>query len=583
MKKTLTFCILLLAFCISLVFLTACGDDPCSHTYDNACDATCNECGVTREVQAHQWKDADCSLPKTCTVCGATEGEALGHEMTTPDVDMCEVQSTCSRCGATEGQNKEHTWVEANCTAPKTCSTCQKTEGTKLGHTPNKDDGDCTTAVLCSVCNTVMTEAKSAHTADEDDGDCTTAVLCLICNTVAIEAKSAHTPYEDDGDCTTALLCSVCNTVTTEAKSAHTPCEDDGDCTTAVLCSVCGTVTTEAKSAHTNENGNRYCDFCSYDFGYVYSSETFTYSIYTAEGLYAWAGHPAGDANAILMNDIVLSDELIFDVDGDGTNDSNWSPERTSFVFDGNGYAITGVIVNAPSNHFVGFFSSVDSPGVIKNLSLINVNIKGQTRVGGLTADNSGSILNCSVSGRIEAAGNDVAGIAGCNSGIIIACVNKASVYAENGNAAGIAGQVTSDAAGIVGCYNLGTISSPAINVGGIAAYYSTSEQIMACYNLGELEGTMCGEIVACASEDRLNSCYFANPNLYGIGSMDINGGSAIVDGYDLTWYMALSNMNIALERGAYEWRYALNNGDNARSEPLIIVAVTDDNYHVFE
>ena len=61
-------------------------------------------------------------------------GEALGHEWTTPDVDLCQVQSTCSRCGATDGENKEHT--------------------------PNEDNGDCTTAITCSVCGTITAEAK---------------------------------------------------------------------------------------------------------------------------------------------------------------------------------------------------------------------------------------------------------------------------------------------------------------------------------------------------------------------------------------------------------------------------------------
>ena len=28
----------------------------------------------------HSWKDADCLNPKTCTVCGKTEGSALGHK-----------------------------------------------------------------------------------------------------------------------------------------------------------------------------------------------------------------------------------------------------------------------------------------------------------------------------------------------------------------------------------------------------------------------------------------------------------------------------------------------------------------------
>ena len=38
-----------------LIFtLAACGDK-CEHTYDNACDATCNECGEAREVGAHDY------------------------------------------------------------------------------------------------------------------------------------------------------------------------------------------------------------------------------------------------------------------------------------------------------------------------------------------------------------------------------------------------------------------------------------------------------------------------------------------------------------------------------------------------
>lgn len=27
----------------------------------------------------HQWEEATCTTPKTCTQCGETEGEALGH------------------------------------------------------------------------------------------------------------------------------------------------------------------------------------------------------------------------------------------------------------------------------------------------------------------------------------------------------------------------------------------------------------------------------------------------------------------------------------------------------------------------
>ncbi len=170
---------LILLSVLMIVTLATCGNK-CEHTYDNACDATCNECGETREVSAHQWNDATCTTLKTCTVCGTTEGEmlphnwedatcitaktcktcgatdgsALGHEWTTPDVDLCEVQSTCSRCGATDGENKEHTPVE--------------------------DDGDCTTAITCSDCGTVTTPARDNHTGGE--ATATELAICEVCS-----------------------------------------------------------------------------------------------------------------------------------------------------------------------------------------------------------------------------------------------------------------------------------------------------------------------------------------------------------------------------------------------------------------
>ena len=53
----------------------------------------------------HSWMEATCTEPKTCSICGETEGEALGHS-----------------------------WIEATCTEPKTCSVCGETEGEALGH-----------------------------------------------------------------------------------------------------------------------------------------------------------------------------------------------------------------------------------------------------------------------------------------------------------------------------------------------------------------------------------------------------------------------------------------------------------------
>lgn len=96
----------------------------------------------------HEWAEATCTAPKTCSLCETQEGEALGHSWTNAD---CETPKTCSLCGLTEGDPLGHTWQEASCTAPKTCSVCAATEGQPLEHTW---EGEATlfTAPLCTVC-----------------------------------------------------------------------------------------------------------------------------------------------------------------------------------------------------------------------------------------------------------------------------------------------------------------------------------------------------------------------------------------------------------------------------------------------
>lgn len=70
---------------------------------------------------SHDWEEATCTEPKTCSKCGETEGEVSGH-----------------------------TWEEATCTAPKTCSVCGETEGEALGHTLS--EATYWEAAACSVC-----------------------------------------------------------------------------------------------------------------------------------------------------------------------------------------------------------------------------------------------------------------------------------------------------------------------------------------------------------------------------------------------------------------------------------------------
>lgn len=95
----------------------------------------------------HEWAEANCTDPKTCTKCEKTEGEALGHvwlAATCTEPEICEV------CGITEGKALGHIWIDATCTDPKTCETCRLTEGEALGH--NWQDATTEAPQTCAAC-----------------------------------------------------------------------------------------------------------------------------------------------------------------------------------------------------------------------------------------------------------------------------------------------------------------------------------------------------------------------------------------------------------------------------------------------
>ena len=114
MKKTIFVIMALMMALVLATSLVACtpvnDDTPCAtHTYDNACDTTCNVCGATRNVGAHTDADTngkcdncDATMPcthtydngcdTTCNTCGATRN--VGAHI---DADA---NAKCDNCGA---------------------------------------------------------------------------------------------------------------------------------------------------------------------------------------------------------------------------------------------------------------------------------------------------------------------------------------------------------------------------------------------------------------------------------------------------------------------------------------------------
>ena len=94
-----------------------------------------------------------------------------------------------------------HNWTPATCTVPKTCSVCQATEGDPLGHTEGNEwkyDSD-NHWHTCTVegCGVVIESSKEAHTPDHP-GHATEeyAIKCTKCGYV-IEAQLGHTHVFD--------------------------------------------------------------------------------------------------------------------------------------------------------------------------------------------------------------------------------------------------------------------------------------------------------------------------------------------------------------------------------------------------
>ena len=148
------------------------------------------------------------------------------------------------------------------------------------------------------------------------------------------------------------------------------------------------------------------------DLGYIYDSNTNTYTVYNADGLLAW--------NKAIQEDESINCTLTSDIDLTG---KDWTQIDTwpgySGVFNGQGHRITGLNFSAATTEL---FKLLNHRGVIKNLQLIDVNLYDSNgSAAGIVEQNEGQIIACSVTGKISAYGR-TCGIADLNYGSITAC-----------------------------------------------------------------------------------------------------------------------------------------------------------------
>jgi len=113
---------------------------------------------------------------------GEAWGQAIGEDEL-PVLSGKKVNCGYTTCGAAQ---------------PEPIYTNDPVTAEKPGHTPNEDDGDCTTKVICGFCGDTTTEAMESHTPGKDDGDCTTPIPCTQCEQMAVAGKTHNFEY---GEC----------------------------------------------------------------------------------------------------------------------------------------------------------------------------------------------------------------------------------------------------------------------------------------------------------------------------------------------------------------------------------------------
>ncbi len=287
-------------------------------------------------------------------------------------------------------------------------------------------------------------------------------------------------------------------------------------------------------SAHAITNvWNGTADTAWYDSANPQSS----YTISTAEELAGLASLVNGGTNfsgvtITLGSNIALNDTANWTSwSGSNAPTNVWMPIGNNAApfagtFDGGGYTVSGLYLNAPSTMSQGLFGFVQN-ATIQNVGVVNSYMLGKKYIGGVVGYCFHTTIDsCYNSGTVVGTSTFIGGVLGANDSntnttTIINCYNTGSVSSTysgaDANVGGIAGRSThmtqycyntgnisgySAIGGIVGttagtierCYNIGTVVSSAsagnAYAGGISGYVGNFTSIQNCYNAGNISGS---------------------------------------------------------------------------------------------
>ena len=301
------------------------------------------------------------------------------------------------------------------------------------------------------------------------------------------------------------------------------------------------------------------------DLGYIYDSNTNTYTVYNADGLMNVAELVNGG-----KTDINITLDKNIDLTG-----KDWTPIGTDYdnsytgTFDGGGHTITGLTFTT-NDEYVGLFGWLNRAGTVKNVVMEGVQITSNQiyggSIGGVVGSSWGTIENCSVSGSVSGTVY-VGGVVGAQiGGSITGCSSSATVKGMV-DVGGVAGQTNSSAT-LTACYATGNVTieiDPKKNIaGGSLVGMNAGSSLLACYATGNVTstGSSTGYVHIGGflgdNYTTVTAGYWKNNHEQGIGYNKKSTGATKVDGTDVTWQKAVDAMNTALQNAGSKWRYEL-------------------------
>jgi hypothetical protein len=221
----------------------------------------------------HDWIDATCTTPKTCSLCGKTEGEALGHieEIIPAEAATCEESGLtegvrCSRCGEILVEQQVIPALGHKYTSEVTLDPTCTTDGIRT-YTCSNGCGETYTEVIPALGHNYVSEVIKPATCAEEGirrytctrcGDTYEEVIPVLEHKQAIREENRVEPdCTNDGSYEKVTYCTECGevlnreTITLPALG-HKPsaavkennvdpdCTNKGSYDNVVYCSVCG-------------------------------------------------------------------------------------------------------------------------------------------------------------------------------------------------------------------------------------------------------------------------------------------------------------------------------------------------------